>query len=138
MLQRLKSSTLSEFVDAKTSAAILRVLTAFFMFYGHGLGKLTDLFSGNFAIVGDPIGIGVVASGILVVFAEGICSLLIFVGYWTRLAAAILSINMFVAIFFFHIPRGDALFGGFETAAFYLIAFIVIFLLGPGNFSVDD
>jgi putative oxidoreductase len=88
--------------------------------------------------VGDPIGIGAMLSSILVVFAEGICSLLILAGFWTRFASIVLSINMFVAMFFFHIPKGDTLVGGFEHTFLYFIAFLMIFLLGPGKYSVDD
>lgn len=136
MLKRLNSSTLSEFVDVKTSAAIFRILVAFFMFYGHGWGKLMNVFGGDFGFL-DPIGIGPAASLVLATFAEGICSLLIIAGFWTRLAALILTLNMAVAVFFHHLPAGDW-FGGLELPLLYLVCFIVIFLLGPGNYSVDD
>lgn len=135
MLKRLNSSMLSEFVDAKTSAMILRVLVAFFMIYGHGFGKVMNVLGGNLQFL-DPIGIGPEASLILAAFAEGICAFLVLIGFWTRLASLILVINMSVAIFFHHIPSGDA-FGDFEAAALYLVAFIVIFLLGPGKFAMD-
>lgn len=139
MLERLNTSKLNEFVDAKTSAAVFRILVAFFMLYGHGWGKLMNVFGGNFQFL-DPIGIGPTASLILAAFAEGICSLLIIAGFWTRLASLFLIINMAVVIFGYHIPDGDPLFGkgGFEHALLYLIAFIVIFLLGPGKYSIDD
>ena len=136
MLQRLNSSTLSEFVDAKTSAAIFRIFVAFFMLYGHGWGKLMSVFGGDFGFL-DPIGIGPTASLILAAFAEGICSLLIIAGFWTRLASLFLIINMSVAVFFVHLPGGDW-FGDMELPLLYLVSFIVIFLLGPGKFSVDD
>lgn len=137
MLKRLNSSTLSEFVDVKTSAAVLRVFTALFMIYGHGWGKLMNVFGGNFPSGFDPIGIGPELSMILAAFAEGVCSLLIIAGFWTRLASLILVINMAVAVFFYHIPAGDA-FGDMELALFYLVTFLVIFLLGPGKFSIDE
>lgn len=136
MLKRLNSSTLSEFVDAKTSAMIFRVLAAFFMIYGHGFGKVMNVLGGNFQFL-DPIGIGPGASLILAAFAEGVCAFLILIGFWTRFASLILVLNMVVAVFFHHIPAGDA-FGDFETAVLYLVAFIVIFLLGPGKFAVDE
>lgn len=135
MFKRLNSTMLSEFVDAKTSAMILRVLVAFFMIYGHGFGKVMNVLGGNLQFL-DPIGIGPEASLILAAFAEGICAFLVLIGFWTRLASLILVINMSVAIFFHHIPSGDA-FGDFESAALYLVAFFVIFLLGPGNFAID-
>lgn len=136
MLKRLNSSALSEFVDAKTSAAIFRILVAFFMLYGHGWGKLMSVFGGDFGFL-DPIGIGPTASLILAAFAEGICSLLIIAGFWTRLASLFLIINMSVAVFLVHLPGGDW-FGDMELPVLYLVSFIVIFLLGPGKFSVDD
>lgn len=136
MLKRLNSSTLSEFVDVKTSAFILRIFAAFFMLYGHGWGKLMSVFGGDFAFL-DPLGIGPTASLILAAFAEGICSLLIIAGFWTRLASLILSINMAVAVFFVHLPGGDW-FGDMELPLLYLVVFIVIFLLGPGKYSIDD
>ncbi|HLR31110.1 MAG TPA: DoxX family protein [Fodinibius sp.] len=135
MANRLNSSTLSEFVDARTSAMILRVFVAFFMIYGHGLGKLMNVMGGNFQFM-DPIGIGPAASLILAAFAEAICAFLVLIGFWTRLASLILIINMTVAILLYHIPSGDS-FGDFEAAALYLVAFVVIFLLGPGKLAVD-
>lgn len=136
MLKRLNSSTLSEFVDVKTSAMVFRVFVAFFMLYGHGWGKLMNVFAGNFQFA-DPIGLGPTVSLILAAFAEGICSLLIIAGFWTRFAALILTINMAVAVFFVHFPAGDW-FGDMELPLLYLVAFIVIFLLGPGKYSIDD
>jgi putative oxidoreductase len=135
MLDRLRSSKLSEFVDVGTSAAIFRIFVAFFMLYGHGWGKLMSVFGGEFQFL-DPIGIGPTASLILAAFAEAICSLLIIAGFWTRLASLILTINMAVAVFFVHLPGGDW-FGDMELPVLYLLAFIVIFLLGPGKYSVD-
>jgi putative oxidoreductase len=136
MLDRLRSSKLGVFVDTATSLAVFRVLVAFFMLYGHGWGKLMNVFGGNFQFL-DPLGIGPTASLILAAFAEGICALLIIAGFWTRLASLILSINMAVAVFFVHLPAGDW-FGDMELPVLYLVAFIVIFLLGPGKYSVDS
>lgn len=136
MLQRLKSSTLSEFVDPKTSAFILRIFAAIFMIYAHGYGKVSSVLSGNLGFL-DPLGIGPEASLILAAFAEGVCAFLILIGFWTRLASLFLIGNMLVAIFFHHIPSGDA-FGGYEMAALYLLVWVVVFLLGPGKYSIDD
>lgn len=136
MLKRLNSSTLSEFVDTKTSAAIFRIFAAFFMIYGHGFGKLMNVFSGNFQFL-DPIGLGPEVSLVLAAFAEGICAFLILIGFWTRLASLFLIINMAVALFFVHLPAGDT-FGDIEVLLFYLLSWIVIFLLGPGKYSIDN
>ncbi len=135
MINSLKSSKLSEFVDAKTSAMILRVFVAFFMIYGHGFGKVMNVLSGNFQFL-DPIGLGPEVSLVLAAFAEGICAFFVLIGFWTRLSSLIVTINMAVAVFLVHVAGGDS-FGDMETAVLYLVLFGVIFLLGPGKFSVD-
>lgn len=133
MLQRLKSADLKEFTNARVPQLILRVFASFFMFYGHGWGKLVNVFSGNFEFA-DPIGLGPVVSLILSAFAEGICSLLIMIGLFTRGAALILMINMAVAFLFVHISDP---FGRMEMALLYLVIFTTVFLLGPGKLSLD-
>ena len=135
MLKRLNSTTLSEFVDVRTSAMLLRVVTAFLMIYHHGFGKLMKVLNGNFQFL-DPLGIGPELSLTLAMLAEAVCAFLVLVGFWTRLAALILVINMAVAAFFHHIPAGDG-FSGIELPLLYLTSFFVIFLLGPGKFAAD-
>lgn len=134
MLKRLNSSTLSEFIDTKTSAFVLRIFAAFFMIYGHGFAKITNVLSGNFQFL-DPVGIGPEASLILAAFAEGICAFLILIGFWTRLAALFLIVNMSVALLFVHASQT---FGDMEKALLYLLIWVIVFLLGPGKFSVDE
>ena len=99
----------------------------------HGIPKLLQLLQGNFEF-GDPIGIGAIASLILTVFAEAICSLFILVGYKTRLACIPLIITMLVAVFIVH---GNDPLGRKELDLLYLTAFVVIALIGPGKFSID-
>jgi putative oxidoreductase len=136
MLKRLNSSTLSEFVDVKTSAFILRVVPAFLMIYCHGWGKMMNVMNGNFQF-GDPIGLGPELSLILAALAEGVGAFLVLIGFYTRLGALLLIINMSVAVFFYHLPAGDGL-ADIELPLMYLGIFITVFLLGPGRFSVDD
>lgn len=127
---------MSAFVPSGISAMILRIFASFFLFFGHGLGKLEMVLSGNFQFL-DPIGIGPMATLIFAAFAEGICTILVFTGFYTRLAALIVIINMAGAAFFHHYPAGDG-FGGMELPLLYLLLFFVIFLLGPGKFAVDS
>ncbi|MFH5831218.1 DoxX family protein [Halalkalibaculum sp. DA3122] len=135
MLKRLKSSKLSEFVDIGISLLILRVVASFAMIYGHGWGKLMNVFSGNFQFA-DPIGLGPTISLILAAFAEAICAFLVMIGYYTRAAALVLVINMTVAFLFVHLFNDP--FSGMEKAVLFLTIYLTIFLTGPGKYSLDS
>lgn len=136
MLKKMLSTRYDAIVNLDVSLLLLRVGAAFLMFYNHGLSKLTGVMNGEFGGM-NPIGLGPEISLTLSAFAEGICALLILFGLWTRLAAIPLVINMFVAVFFFHVARGDSL-GGFETALLFLIIFTVLMFTGGGKYSLDD
>ncbi|MDZ7694364.1 MAG: DoxX family protein [Balneolaceae bacterium] len=82
-----------------------------------------------------PIGLGPELSLILAAFAEGICSILIIIGFYSRAAALVLTINMAVAFLFVHLFNDP--FSGMEKALLFLVIFLTIFLLGPGKYSID-
>lgn len=99
----------------------------------HGFKKL-ESFSDKKDTFMDFMGLGGPLSLALVIFAEFICSGLLILGLFTRLAAIPLVITMGVALFKAH--NGE-LFGDGETAAIYLFGYAAIVLLGPGKISVD-
>lgn len=103
------------------------------MLLTHGIPKLIQLLSGNFEF-GDPIGLGEPVSLFLAVIGEAICPILIIIGFKTRWATIPTIITMAVAAFIVH---GNDLFGMKEMAILYLIAFLVIAILGAGRYSVD-
>ena len=111
---------------------IFRVGTGLMMLT-HGYPKFQRLMAGEFRF-GDPLGIGVEASLILAVLAEFVGSILIILGLATRLAALPLMATMAVAWIIVH---GDDPFGTQEKAALYLVCFVVIFITGAGNYSLD-
>lgn len=115
---------------------VLRFGLSLIMIFQHGLPKLIKLFGDKEISFVDPIGIGVLASFLLVVFAEFLCSIAMLLGLWTRWAAIILAINMFVAVFvqlegmsFADLPK--------QSAALFLIGYVAIAFLGGGRFSID-
>jgi putative oxidoreductase len=81
------------------------------------------------------MGIGSTMSLALVVFAEFFCSLFLILGLFTRLATIPLIIATCVMVFMAH--KGEVFEDG-QTAALYLIGYIVLLLLGPGRVSVDS
>ena len=117
-----------------TSMALLvaRLWFGLAMLFNHGLEKL-----GNFKeIVGtfpDPLGFGQEASLVLVICAEVLGSLLLAVGFMTRVAASVLVIDMFVAFLMIH---KTAMSGG-ELAFLYLAGYVTLVIAGGGLFSLD-
>jgi putative oxidoreductase len=126
------SGTTSTNVDI--AALILRVVSGCFMIYGHGYGKFKKFFADEAIEFMDPFGISATATLGLVVFAEFVCALLIILGLMTRFALIPLFITMVYAGFIVH--GGDG-FREKELALFYATIFFVIFLLGPGKYSLD-
>jgi putative oxidoreductase len=80
------------------------------------------------------LGLGGTTSLALVVFAEFLCSILLILGLFTRLATIPLIITMKVAIFMVHWQDG---FGEFELAFLYLAIYAALFFSGAGAYSVD-
>ncbi|MGJ8548680.1 DoxX family protein [Winogradskyella wichelsiae] len=113
---------------------ILRVFLGVAMCFGHGLGKWSSLFSGEEIKFADPFGIGMLASLALAVFAEVICSILLALGLFTRLALLPLIVTMLVAIFSVHITDG---FGVMEKGLLYGVGYITLLLTGPGKYALD-
>lgn len=112
--------------------ALLRIVPSVFMIT-HGYPKLLKLINGNTEFA-NPFGIGEAPSLFLAVIGEFICPLLMIIGFKTRWAAIPTAITMAVAGFFIHSTDP---FGTKEKALLYFVVFLVIFLLGPGKYSVD-
>ena len=102
------------------------------MLINHGIPKL-DKLSGPIEFA-DPLGIGATASLILCLVGEVLAPVLIIFGIKTKFAAIPAAITMAVAAFIVH---GSDPLARKEMALLYLIAFVVIFLAGPGSFSID-
>ena len=102
------------------------------MLINHGIPKL-DKLNGPIEFP-DPLGVGATASLILCLIGEVLAPVLIIFGIKTKLAAIPAAITMAVAAFIVH--GADPL-ARKEMALLYFIAFVVIFLAGPGKFSVD-
>ena len=81
-----------------------------------------------------PIGIGITPSLILASFGEFIAPVFIIIGWKTRLFTIFPALTMLVAFAIAH--DGDP-FSKKEKSLMYLIAFIVIYLMGPGKYSLD-
>jgi putative oxidoreductase len=115
---------------------ILRLVFGLVLIYGHGFEKLSVIFGGHEIQFLDPIGIGSKLSFYLAAFAEGICSIFLILGLFSRVAAFILALN-FVVVFSFHAFIAHDAFNVLELRFFYLFAFIAFIFTGPGKISLD-
>lgn len=115
------------------AALLLRIVFCGLMVYNHGTMKLT-LFSEDPDSFPDAVGLGAATSYYFVVFAEAICSVLVLLGLFTRLALVPLLVTMAVAAFSvnWHNPLTDK-----ELPILYFSVYAAIFLAGPGRFSLD-
>ena len=111
----------------------LRIGFGLMMIAGHGYPKFQKYLSGDRAF-GNPIGLGEETSLFLAVLAEFVCSLLFVAGLFTRAALIPLAITMLVALFIIH---GSDPLGKQELPLLYLLAYLTLFLTGPGKYSLD-
>jgi len=114
---------------------ILRVCAGLSLFLKHGWEKLTG-YSVMVQHFPNPIHIGAHASLAFALLSDGICSLLIVLGLFTRPAATIILINLLTVFF---LVQHAAFFTNahVELVGLYLAAFSAILFAGPGQFSVD-
>lgn len=111
---------------------ILRIGIAVLMLT-HGIPKL-DKFAEEPVQFLNFLGLGTGLSLALAVFAEVFCSILVLLGFATRLAAIPLAIVMLTAITQVH---ADDPFAKKELPFHYLLVYISLIILGSGKFSID-
>lgn len=100
----------------------------------HGLPKLSMLFSGEPVQFLSVFGLSPAVSLGLAVFAEVFCSILILIGFGTRLAVIPLIVTMIVAVFQVHATDG---FVKQELGIHYLLVYLMLLVAGSGRYSVD-
>lgn len=111
---------------------LLRVGSAL-MIATHGWAKIAN-FSDYLNSFADPIGLGPALSLQLTIFAEFFCAILVALGLLTRLATIPLIIAMATIVLLVH---GADPFADKELSLMYLVAFLVLFITGPGKYSLD-
>ncbi len=108
------------------------------VFLAHGGQKLFVWGFANVAAFMGKIGIPEpMLAAIAVTLVEFLGGLALVAGAFTRWAAALLAINMLVAILTVHLKAGFFLPAGFEFAFTLLAANVALVLLGSGEASLD-
>ncbi len=99
----------------------------------HGYAKLMD-FANLLTSFPDPFGIGSRYSLMLAIFGELFCSVAFILGFLYRLSTIPMIVTMAVAFFFAH---GGSIAAG-ELAFSYLVVLVLMYIAGPGKYSVDN
>lgn len=99
----------------------------------HGWPKFMKILDGNFKFA-DPIGLGAPTSLVLATFGEFVCSIVLIIGFKSRLAAIPPAFTMVVAVFISH---WDDPWKNKELPLIYLTVYLAIIILGSGDYSVD-
>ena len=113
---------------------LILALRLFFgiLVFTHGLDKLAN-FNELLPNFPDVLGFGSYMSLMVSIFCEFCCSLFLIAGLLVRLTVIPMMIAMAVAFFDVH----DGMFPEGELALIYLIMFIILYITGPGKFSID-
>ena len=117
-----------------TGLAFLRLAFGVMLAWAHGWPTLKGLFAGV-TDYPDPLGIGSHTTMALMGITEFFFALLVVLGLFTRLSLLPLIFGFTVAFFVFH---GNDPFAVKEQALHYLIVFVVLFIAGPGDFTLKD
>ena len=129
ILKKICSPGDTNFLES-TGILFLRLYLGGAMFLAHGLGKM----QAGPADLPNPFGMNPTFNGLLIIFAEGICSILILLGLVTRAASLVLFICMFVAFFIAH---KDDPFKVKELAFVYMMGYTALMFTGAGSLSLD-
>lgn len=106
-------------------------------FVFHGYPKL---FTGHAGTVGFFDGLGIPLPELMtwvVGCVEFFGGIMLILGAFTTIVAALCTFEMIVAILLVHLPNGFLGEGGFELPLLYLAGFVALILSGAGPLSVD-
>lgn len=129
---RLFSTSILE-LHANLCLLFTRIAISAFMLT-HGLPKLYRFTSGQEIKFADPFNLGPEVSLGLAIFAEVGCSVLVILGFGTRLATLPLITTMAVAVL--HAHANDP-FATKEKSLLFILVYIMLFVFGSGKYSID-
>ncbi|QKZ13212.1 DoxX family protein [Spirosoma sp. KUDC1026] len=119
---------------ALNGSSLLLRLTFGVLMIPHGYAKLVHFSEWQNEFM-SFLGMSGAVSLSLAIFAELVCSVLLILGLFTRLALIPLIITTLVIVFSAH--EGD-IFGDAAPGFFYLTGYVVLLLVGPGRYSLDN
>ena len=123
-----------QYCREKLISLLILALRIFFgvLFFVHGLDKMIN-FSTLSETFPSVLGFGSYMSLMLSVFCEFCCSLFLIAGLLERIILLPMIISMGVAFFVIH----DSMMPEGELSLIHLVIFIILFVTGPGRYSLD-
>ena len=115
---------------------IVRLLFSGLMIINHGFQYFMQLWPFNDISVGNKtiFGLSTLFTAILFFIGEFLAPLFVLLGYYTKLSSLVCMLTMIIAIILRH---SNNPFTEGEVAFLYFTGFLVIFLMGPGNYSIS-
>jgi putative oxidoreductase len=134
-MARQSAPTLSD----STGKLLLRLMLGIFMLF-HGYAKITKGVSGIETALADFGLPAWVAYGVYI--GEIFAPLLVIIGWYARAGGAIIVVNMIFAITLSHskqlLDLGKSGGWALELQGFFLLTGLVILLIGPGRFAINN
>ncbi len=130
----VKNFLFPRYADSTGISLLLLALRLLFglMLLGHGIDKM-EAFQSLYHTFPNPLGLGSALSLSLAIFAEAFCAAAVVGGVLFRLSLVPIIFSMCVAFVAIH----HASIGQGELAFIYLAVFCLLFVTGPGRFSID-
>lgn len=113
---------------------LLRVWLAIGLFTNHGWEKLSQFNEMSISFP-DPLQLGQTTGLVFALLCDGVCSILVTLGLFTRISSFLIGINMSVAFFIFWKAQITAIQG--ELPFIYLGAYLSLVITGAGKYSLD-
>lgn len=113
---------------------LILALRLFFgiLFFSHGIDKMINFNELSYTYP-DVLGFGSYMTLMVTIFCEFACSLFLIAGLIVRITVLPMIAAMAVAFFDVH----DGMFPDGELSFIYLILFLILYITGPGRYSLD-
>lgn len=139
ILKKMKKLLNLDFLPKNLDWALLifRIWVGVSLFCNHGIEKFVKFseFSNNPKAL-DPIHIGILPTLTYATFTDGICSLLVILGLFTRLSSLLIVCTLCVV--FFILKGGSFVPKDAEVVYLYLGSYMYLACIGAGKYSLDN
>lgn len=123
-----------QYCRGRVISLLILALRVFFgiLFFSHGLDKMMNFNELSYTYP-SVFGFGSYMTLMLSIFCEFACSIFLIAGLLVRITVIPMIAAMAVAFFDVH----DGMFPDGELSLIYMVLFVILYVTGPGRYSVD-